>query len=34
MGGTLDGMRQFIVSEQKRWLEVIRSAGNAAEVMR
>ncbi|HTD89532.1 MAG TPA: tripartite tricarboxylate transporter substrate-binding protein, partial [Burkholderiales bacterium] len=31
--GTPDGMQRFIVSEQKRWSAVIRSAGITAAVM-
>lgn len=34
MSGTPDGMQRFIVSEQKRWSAVIRSAGITADVMR
>ena len=34
MSMTPEAMQRFIVSEQKRWGAVIRSAGITAEVMR
>jgi tripartite-type tricarboxylate transporter receptor subunit TctC len=34
MGGTPDEMQRHVVAEQKRWREVIRSAGITADVMK
>jgi tripartite-type tricarboxylate transporter receptor subunit TctC len=34
MGSTPEAMQRFIVAEQQRWREVIRSAGISADVMR